>query len=489
MSIEPIGFVVLLLGVLSMLNGARFAVTALCLSTLLGAAAALQLPALGGSSIQPSHLLVLFLVMTVLLRPVQMQATLASIAYPGPGFWFACYILFSVVSSFFLPRIFAGATLVYSSARDPSGMMSTVAAPLAPGSSNISQSVYLLGDLACFAVVAGLARLGYGRFIAQQLIVASIACFAFALIDLATFQIGQAQLLDIIRNANYTMHTAETIHGFKRIVGPFPEASAYGAVALAYFAFTLMLWLERVQSRMAGLATLLIGPTIVLCTSTTAYVAGVFLVCMFVLFCLKRLIGGSATTPHVTFLAITLFFIPCAITALSLIPDAWNSIAGLLTTTVSDKLQSQSGEERTAWNTLALIAFVDTATFGAGLGTVRASSFIAALLSNVGVTGTALFAVFVYSLVRAAGRYKSGDRETHAIGTAAVMASIAQIGSAAISGSGTDLGLLFSTSAGLAAGCLAGAYVPRHRATSSPANRRPLEASASPSRAPMFSTP
>ncbi|MGO7624355.1 hypothetical protein ACC687_41050, partial [Rhizobium ruizarguesonis] len=59
-------------------------------------------------------------------------------------------------------------------------------------------------------------------------------------------------------------------------------------------------------------------------------------------------------------------------------------IAGLVNTTLSDKLQSQSGEERTACNTLALISFVDTATFGAGLGTVRASIFIAALLSYAG---------------------------------------------------------------------------------------------------------
>lgn len=488
MSIEPIGFIVLLIGVLCMVNGARFAITALCLSTLLGAAAALQLPALGGSSIQPSHLMVLFLVATALLRPAQTQAVLASMAYPGPGFWFAAYILFSVLSSFFLPRIFAGATLVYSSARDASGMMSTVAAPLSPGSSNLSQSVYLLGDLACFVVVSALARLGYARFIAKQLIVASLVCFAFALIDIGTFTIGESQLLDVIRNANYTMHTAEAINGFKRIVGPFPEASIYGAVALAYFSFTLLLWLERVQSRMAGLATLLIGPTIVLCTSTTAYVAGLFVLFMLVLFCLKRLISGPATAPHATFLVITLFLIPCAITALSLVPDAWDSIAGLVNTTVSDKLQSQSGEERTAWNTLALIAFIDTATLGAGLGTVRASSFIAALLSNVGLTGTLLFAAFLYSLVRASGRHVSGDRETHAIGNAAVMASIAQITSAAISGSGTDLGLLFSTSAGLAAGCLAAPSVLPRRATPSLANRTPLETSASLMRAPTFST-
>ncbi|MGO6870197.1 hypothetical protein ACCT16_37275, partial [Rhizobium ruizarguesonis] len=65
-----------------------------------------------------------------------------------------------------------------------------------------------------------------------------------------------------------------------------------------------------------------------------------------------------------------------------------------------------------------------------------------------GLTGTLLFAAFLYSLVRASGRHSSGDREMHAIGNAAVMASIAQVASVAISGSGTDLGLLFSTTAG-----------------------------------------
>ncbi|MGO7418453.1 hypothetical protein ACCS64_40205, partial [Rhizobium ruizarguesonis] len=76
----------------------------------------------------------------------------------------------------------------------------------------------------------GLARLGYARFIALQLIVASIACFSLALIDIGTFLTYKSYLLDVIRNANYTMHTAETISGFKSIVGSFPEASTYGAV-------------------------------------------------------------------------------------------------------------------------------------------------------------------------------------------------------------------------------------------------------------------
>jgi hypothetical protein len=50
------------------------------------------------------------------------------------------------------------------------------------------------------------------------------------------------------------------------------------------------------------------------------------------------------------------------------------------------------------------------------------------------------------------------NRENRAIGMAAVFASVAQIASATISGSSTDLGLLFSITAGLASGCLTAPY-------------------------------
>ena len=258
---------------------------------------------------------------------------------------------------------------------------------------------------------------------------------------------------------------------------------------MVFVSFTLLLWLERFPSRLTGLATISVGATIILCTSTTAYIAGLLVLGLVVLLSLKRLPSGRATAPYAAFLIVTLFMVPCTIVALMLIPDAWNSVTELMSITFADKLQSQSGEERTAWNTLALVSFVETATFGAGLGTVRASSFIAALLSNVGLCGTVLFAIFLYSLLTAAGRNESDAREDRAIGIAAVMASIAQIASATISGSSTDLGLLFSITAGLATGCLAGSHVLPRRAARSPVNPYPLEASASLMRTPMVSAP
>ena len=477
MTMEPLGYIVVLLGIFGVAYGTRLAIWTLCLSTLFGAAAALQLPWLGGASIQPGHLMLVFFIASVLLRPVQTQAALVSIAYPGPGFWFAAYVLFSVASAFFLPRIFAGATLVYSSARDALGTMSTVASPLSPGSSNVTQAIYLLSDLACFAAAAGLTRLGYAPVIARSLVATTIACLVLAILDIATFLTGHSQLLDFIRNANYTMHTAETIAGFKRIVGSFPEASTYAGTALVLFSFTFMLWLERFPSRLAGLAAAFIGVTILISTSTTAYIGGLFVVCILVLFSVRRLLGGRAGPPHASFLIVTLFIVPCGIVTLMQMPDVWNSITALLDATFTNKLDSQSGEERTAWNTLALISFVDTSTFGAGLGTVRASSFIAALLSNVGLCGTLLFGAFLYNLLTAARLHSSGNGQDRAIGMAAVFASVAQIAVAMISGSGTDLGLLFSILAGLATGCLGAPQALPRYASGSPTSARPREAS------------
>ncbi len=339
MIIEPMGYIVVLLGILGIAYGARLAVWALCLSTLFGAAAALQLPWLGGASIQPGHLMVLVFIASALLRPVQTQAALASMAYPGPGFWFAAYVLFSVASAFFLPRIFTGATLVYSSARDVSGTMSTVASPLSPGTSNVTQAIYLLSDLGCFAVVSGLARLGFASAIAKSLIATAMACLVLALLDIGTFLTDRSELLDFMRNANYTMHTAETIAGFKRIVGSFPEASAYAGAALVLFSFTFLLWMERFPSRLAGLAAASIGVTILFSTSTTAYIAGLFLLAILVLFSMIRLLGGRAGAPHAGFLIVTLLIIPCVIVIIMQMPYVWNSITELVDATFTDKLE------------------------------------------------------------------------------------------------------------------------------------------------------
>ena len=69
MQVELIGLIVAIMGALTVHRGLGFGLAALSLFSLLGASAALILPALGGASIQPAHLSLAFLCAALALRP------------------------------------------------------------------------------------------------------------------------------------------------------------------------------------------------------------------------------------------------------------------------------------------------------------------------------------------------------------------------------------------------------------------------------------
>ena len=80
--------------------------------------------------------------------------------------------------------------------------------------------------------------------------------------------------------------------------------------------------------------------------------------------------------------------------------DAPHTVAKVFQTVFVDKVHSDSYRERTLWNTLALQTAHDSLYFGAGWGSVRASSFACSLLANVGVPGVLLFVFFLMQLAR-----------------------------------------------------------------------------------------
>ncbi|TCL66377.1 O-antigen ligase family protein [Rhizobium sp. BK251] len=449
MTIEPIGFLLALAAIYAMTGPMSAGILLLCLCTLFGAAAAMILPALGGANIQPFHFVLVFLAASVVLRPKTLAAAASSLNYPGPGFWFALFVFYCVLTAVFLPRIFAGATLVYSMARNDDTHVIT-SALLSPTVSNLTQSAYMLGNLWCFAIIAAFGRGGGMPIIARALIITSGACIIFALADVATYLTGTANLLSLIRNANYRILDDGDIAGFKRIVGSFAEAGAFGYVALALFTFVLMLYLEGFSARFLGLITIALAAALVLCTSTTAYAASAITAVLVLLFCLSRFVREKATHRHIVYLAICLFAIPLVVMVLMLIPSAWESVHDLVKATVTTKLETHSAEERLRWNAQALDSFLETSGMGAGLGSIRASSFVVALFANVGAPGAAIFVIFAMSLVRSVLRRDDDTHRARTVGFAALFASIAQISAASISAGSVDLGPLFAITAGLA---------------------------------------
>jgi hypothetical protein len=67
---------------------------------------------------------------------------------------------------------------------------------------------------------------------------------------------------------------------------------------------------------------------------------------------------------------------------------------------IVNKVASTSGEERAYWNYRSLQSLYDTAGLGIGLGSSRASSWIIAVLSQLGIAGSLMFGVLIAAIVR-----------------------------------------------------------------------------------------
>ena len=126
--------------------------------------------------------------------------------------------------------------------------------PLAPVGGNVTQTIYLIADLACFVTVVGVGAIkGGATTLAKAVVVYAGLNVLFALLDIGTYFTGTAFLLDPIRNAQYTLHLEEEASGLKRIAGSFPETSAFSTATLGALGFTGTLWLYGRWPLLTGL--------------------------------------------------------------------------------------------------------------------------------------------------------------------------------------------------------------------------------------------
>jgi O-Antigen ligase len=454
MTVEPIGLICLLAGLFILWSGPKAGFYLLCPAMLLGAAAAIKLPAIGGASVQPAHILLGFVAIAVFQRSELRQASVKTLAFPNAGFWFCLFVFYGCVSAFFLPRIFANLTYVYSLARygDEVGIQ---VLPLAPRASNITQAAYLAGNFICFVAAAAFAQRGGASVIARSIVVAAILCLIFAAADVLTNATNTQELMAFIRNANYRMLYEGEIGGLKRIVGSFPEAGAYSYAALGLYGFTLALWLDHYPLRHLGVICSLLLFTLLLSTSSTAYVSLLAFSLLVLAVCLSRSSTGSATPRQISFVGLTFLVLPILLLAAMLLSDLWSALSNLFDAALVTKLESPSGVERMLWNEQALVAFLDTVGWGAGVGSVRASSFIVALAAAVGLPGVFLFGAFLSRLWRAPATQIPLKVPDAIVMRAAGMACFAQFIAAMVSAGGTDLGLYFSMMAGVASAPIA----------------------------------
>jgi hypothetical protein len=448
MTIELIGAITLVVGLIGLFAQPNFIVYAFFASTLLGAAAALIVTSLGGTTIQPAHLLLGFLTVKLLAdRDIRMRALEA--ASPGsPGFWLVVTVIYSTVTAFLMPRLFQGQTFAYA-VRAQGG--ENYLAPLVPTTSNLTQSVYFIGDCVCFLVLAGWGASESGRrCLGRAALMCVMLNLIFGFLDLVTYATNTAELLSFIRNSTYSILSDTGSAGFKRIVGSFVEASSFGYWTLGYFAFATTLWLHGIAARLTFALSVLSFLTLLFSTSTTAYVGlGGYLAVQFAIVT-GNFLFGQIRREMVIFMVCAPFLFVIVALAISLNDVSSAYFSDLLNTFVLDKMSTSSGVERSRWNSQAIQNFLDTFGFGAGNGSVRASSFPVAVIGSLGILGAASYAMFLLTIWFR--RKQVEPPVVAATQAAARSACLAWLIAATASAGFIDLGLPFFAFAAL--GCL-----------------------------------
>ena len=439
MSVEYVGVFALLIGILCLYCQQSFIVYMFMCATLLGAAAAFVLTGLGGTNISPAHLLLCFLSLRLLRTPEILQNSVRGLELGRPGFWFLLTVLYGTVTAYVLPRVFAGQTMIFAVRAQ-----SSLSIPLGPAMSNLTQSIYFIGDLVCFFVIYGFASSQGGyRVLGKAALACATVNLVFAALDIATYMTGTADLFAPIRNASYSMLNDSEIAGFKRIVGSFTEASSFGAMTLGYFGFTGKLWLLGIQPRLTGLLAGLSLMALVFSTSTTAYVGLSVLLSIGYLDTLMQALRRPVTVYMTVFLVGAPFVAAVSVVAI-LLSDTYSAyIKGLLDTMVLKKMSTDSGVERSSWNRQAIQNFFDTFGFGVGNGSVRASSILAGIPASLGVIGTLFFGLFFATFGLAKPKRTQSDALDDAFRQAAKYACLGWFISGATSGAVIDLGLPF----------------------------------------------
>jgi hypothetical protein len=394
MSLEPIGLLTIAIGLLCLLLGLRATFFTLVVMSLFGAAAAMVI---GGSNIQPAHLFLAFTLVSVVTQQKQAGAALKAISFGQPGFWLLCLVVIALTSAFFMPRLLAGSTQII-----PLGVSSYAntgsTVPLGPVSSNFTQSVYIVADLACFAITVGMASSEAGfRTVCAAVLAYAVGNALFAFLDVATYATGTQGLLSLMRNAKYTLHVEDEVSGLKRIVGSYPEASAFARATLGTFAFAGTLALSGFRPAWTGLLALVSLVLVILSTSSTG-LAGTPLV-LIILYLTALMRGGFNLGKPLSSVIVLCgpILIVALILAVLLDDAASEAVHSYVDLLIFNKSDTGSGIERNAWNAAALQNLFDSLGLGVGLGTVRTSSFPIALLSNVGVPGSIFYLLFAFT--------------------------------------------------------------------------------------------
>lgn len=359
--------------------------------------------------------------------------------------WVVCALMvYVVVGALFFPRLFAGQTTVFVVSSERGGVFEV---PLAPVSGNFTQAAYLvLGGVVFLATFIFFQRGNSLSELRRGFLFWASMNAAMGVVDLAGKLAGFGDVLLPIRTANYALLTEASQGIFWRITGGQSEASSFGGVALASLAFTYSYW-RKTGNRYTFWLSLLLVCLLILSTSSTAYV-GLGILCIPVVFSIiKSLFENRLDLSQIFVVSISLACLLAILFVVILKPDAFRPFEQLVNDMVVNKLSSSSGQERSYWNYKSLQSFVDTGGFGVGIGSSRASSWLIAVISQLGIAGAIIIATLVLPFCRPARKVSiNANPEDEATIASVRMCALAGIVTGSLISGTADPGIVFFVS-------------------------------------------
>lgn len=417
--------------------------------TIMSGGAALQLPALGGTSLPPFEFAIIFVLLKLATGEARFDAIRLGIAL---NLAFVVYVAYGIVMAWVGPHMFHDAMLVIP--MRPTEMMDRLGlppVPLQPTTQNITSAVYITGTLVLTicSSAAVLHRNGTAMLVKTAVVVAWIQVF-LGVTGALFNHTPWGEFLDLFRNGSYAM-LDQSMGSFTRIKGIAPEPSAFAGSNFVWFVFLSECWLRGALPRRTGPAAAAIGLTLLFSTSSTAYLG---LGAYFAMFLLRAVLVPTAAPFHRTLTVVAAMIGGCLLVGLLEVvtPSLAQTFIGMLADVTIHKGASASGIERAAIAHQGITAFLTSHGIGVGPGSFRSSSFASAVLGTTGVVGALAFGIYlmqVFKPLRPSTYVRSEDPDV-AAGVAASWAALIMMVPASLVSPSGDPGPEFAILAGAA---------------------------------------
>lgn len=343
-----------------------------------------------------------------------------------------------------LPLIFKNRILVHG----PSDLWGNK--PLNLSISNFTQFLYLTFVL-MIAAFTMLEAGDLGRLVKALKILLLSTSFAIAwgFLQMLCFYTGSEYPYFLFNNSiSYAQLWNQTAGGLPRITSIFTEPSAYSSVLLMVLPIVLVLWKNRIYIVRKIYLDLLLGclfVTIILTTSTTAYIGFVFMFFFILVYhiFLRRVVRepaiqdpGSKTAIREYFrilMIVFLLFVSVSVVLIAAFGMDIERFTALLRSMTLEKASSSSGIERGEGFSNGIRILFESYLLGVGWGSNRTFDLGTTLLSNTGVIGFSMFVALLFQILSNCSRvYRNTDNF-----------AVSSIGLALLISTGTVLFIMF----------------------------------------------